>query len=401
MPRPRSAWMRSMKSARLSIASLSLALLLAVGCNGRSYKVASPVIGPVPPRIPVSEVAENSPSAISRGGKSVRAQDVAIERVAYAETQPLAMTDVIAEVNGEPILAHEVLDRYAPQLAEAKQKLKPEQLRKAQFELIKKDLPNVIEQTLMVDSIKQTMKPEQLTSVEAQMDTFFEAEVDRLMKVTGAGSPTELEGILQAQGVSIVTLRKQFGDRQLAGQYMRSKMGSEPTASREEMLARYEEDVKSFTEAEEVKWQQIDIAYDVHGGVEAAEAAGQKLLQQIQSGAITFDDAAHDKSDSPLSSKGGHRDWTQPSSLADADVKEALMSLDLNAISDVIATKSACVIVMVTGRHEARVIPFNEVQKDLQNRIVKDKKEALAKVALKDLMAEAVVHTILDEAGAE
>lgn len=390
-----------MNLTRLHIASLSLALLLSAGCNGRSYKVASPVIGPVPPRMPAAEVAENSRSSMSNNGKSVRAQDVSIEQVAYAQTQPLAMTDVIAEVNGEPILAHDVLDRYAPQLAEAKQNLKPEQLRKAQFELIKKDLPNVIEQSLMVDSIKQTMKPEQLTSVEAQMDKFFEAEVDRLMKVTGAGSPTELEGILQAQGVSIVTLRKQFGDRQLAGQFMRSKMGSEPTASREEMLARYEEDAKSFTEAEEIKWQQIDIAYNAHGGVDEAEAAAQKLLQQIQSGAITFDDAAHDKSDSPLSSKGGHRDWTQPSSLADADVKEALMSLKLNGISDVIPTQTACVIVKLTGRHDARVIPFNEVQKDLHNRIVKDKKEALAKVALKELMAEAVVHTILDEAGAE
>ncbi len=390
-----------MNSRRSAIAIPLLALLIAAGCNGRSYKVASPVIGPVPPRIPVSEVAENSRSAKSTKGKSVRAQDVSIEQVAYAETQPLAMTDVIAEVNGEPILAHDVLDRYAPQLAEAKQKLKPEQLRKAQFELIKKDLPDVIEQTLMVDSIKQTMKPEQLTSVEAQMDTFFEAEVDRLMKVTGAGSPTELEGILQAQGVSIVTLRKQFGDRQLAGQFMRSKMGSEPTASREEMLARYEEDVKSFTEAEEIKWQQIDIDYDAHGGVDEAEAAAQKLLQQIQSGAITFDDAAHDKSDSPLSSKGGHRDWTQPSSLADADVKETLMSLEINQVSEVIPTKTACLIVMVTGRHEARIIPFNEVQKELHDRIVKDKKEAIGKVVLKELMAEAVVHTILEDAVAE
>lgn len=390
-----------MNSPRLTITALLCSLLLSAGCNGRSYKVASPVIGPVPPRIPASEVAENSRSTTSKNGKAVRAQDASIERIAYAQTQPLAMTDIIAEVNGEPILAHEVLDRYAPQLAEAKKKISPEQLRKAQFELIKKDLPNVIEQTLMVDSIKQTMKPEQLVSVEAQMDEFFEEEVDRLMKVTGAGSPTELEGILQSQGVSIVTLRKQFGDRQLAGQFMRSKMGSEPTASREEMLARYKADAESFTEAEEVKWQQIDIDYDAQGGVDEAEAVAQKLLQQIRSGATTFDDAAHDKSDSLLSAKGGHRDWTQPSSLADADVKEALLSLELNAISDVIPTKTACVIVKLTGRRESRVIPFNEVQKELHNRIVKDKKETLAKVALKDLMAEAVVHTILDEVDTE
>jgi peptidyl-prolyl cis-trans isomerase SurA len=209
-----------------------------------------------------------------------------------------------------------------------------------------------------------------------------------------------LEAVLQSQGLSLATLRKQFADRQLAGQFMRMKMGAEPTASREEMRARYEQDIESFTEAEQIKWQQIDISYEAHGGADEAEAAAQKLLRQIRSGAISFDEAAHTKSDSALASKGGHWDWTQPSSLADADVREALLSLELNEVSDVIPTKTACILVMPTGRHEARVIPFNEVQKELQDRIVKDKKIAIGEAVLKELMAEAVIHTILDDADA-
>ena len=388
-----------MNSLRLTIAIPLLAQLLAAGCNGRSYQASSPVIGPVPPRVLASEGNQDSRAAKTRKGKSVRGQNGEIKTVSSTDpvTQPLSMTDVIANVNGEPILAHEVLDRYAPQLAKAKPKMKPEQFRAAQLELIKKDLPSLIEQTLMVDSVKQNMKPEQLTSVEGQMDKFFEAEVERLMKVTGTGSPTELEAVLQSQGLSLATLRKQFGDRQLAGQFMRTKMGAEPTASREEMRARYEQDVESFTEAEEIKWQQIDISYAAHGGADEAEAAAQKLLRQIRSGAISFDEAAHTKSDSALASKGGHWDWTKPDSLADADVKEALRNLELDAVSDVIPTKTACILVMLTGRHEARVIPFNEVQNELQDRIVKDKKLELGEIVMKELMAEAVVQTILED----
>lgn len=374
------------------------ALLFAAGCNGRSYQVSSPVIGPVPPRVGVAQADEGTARAEKGKNESThRAQNAGIERISYSEQEPIKMTDVIAEVNGEPILAHEVLDRYAPQLAQAKQSMRPEQIRKAQMEMIKKDLPNVVDQTLMVDAIKTNMKPEQLKSVETQMDKYFEGEVERLMKTTSAGSPTELEALLQQQGMSLVTLRKNFGDRQLAGQYMRTKMGTEPTASREEMRLRYEQDVKSFTEASEVKWQQIDISYEAHGGVEAAEAAAQKLLQQIRGGAIAFDAAAHDQSDSPLAKSGGHSDWTNPESLADADVKSALMSMELNEVSEVIPTKSACLIVMVTGRHEARVIPFNDVQKDLHERIVKDKKEAIGVEVIKSLRESAVIHTILDE----
>ncbi len=391
-----------MNSHRFAIAVPLLALLFAAGCNGHSYHVSSPVIGPVPPRVLVSEVAQNSRTAKTKKGQPVRGQNGEIQTVSSSsdpETQPLGLTDVIADVNGEPILAHEVLDRYAQQLAEGKKQMKPEQFRITQLELIKRDLPGIIEQTLMVDSVKQNMKPEQLTSIEAQIDKFFEqGEVERLMKVTGTGSPTELESALQSQGQSLVNIRKHFGDRQLASQFMRTKMGAEPTASREEMLARYEQDkASSFTEAEEIKWQQIDVSYDTHGGTDGGEAAAQKLLKQIHSGAITFDEAAHTKSDSALASKGGHWDWTQPSSLADADVKAALLSLDVNAVSEVIPTQTACIIVMVTGRHEARVIPFNEVQTQLHDRIVKDKKIAIGAEVLKKLMAEGVVHTILDE----
>lgn len=390
---------------------LGLTLLLSsAGCSGRSYQVSSPVIGPVPPRIPgamaVSQTPEPQDSLSDTGMATVRtgtasrtqqAADTGIVQASHVERLPIGMTEVIAEVNGEPILAHEVLDRYAPQLEKAKLQMRPEQIRRAQLEMIKKDLPTTIEQTLMVDALKLTMKPDQLKSVEAQLDKYFEGEVERLMKTANAGSPTELEAILQQQGMSLVTLRKTFGDRQLAGQFMRAKLGKEPTASREELRARYERDIDTYTEPEEVKWQQIDLSYETNGGIEGAEKAAQEILSQIRQGQTSFDAAAHDKSDSPLASSGGHSDWTNPQSLADSDVREALTTLPMNEASHVIPTKTACSIYMVTGRHEARVIPFNEVQKELHEKIVKEKKEAIANKVLDELKATAIIHTILDE----
>ena len=124
-----------MNSCRVAITVPLLALLLAAGCNGRSYQVASPVIGPVPPRVPASEVARNTPASPTKRGPPALTQEASLQQVAFEETQPLGMTDVIADVNGEPILAHEVLDRYASQLAQAKQQVKPAQIRKAQMEM--------------------------------------------------------------------------------------------------------------------------------------------------------------------------------------------------------------------------------------------------------------------------
>ena len=234
----------------ISTLVLWISLILA-GCNGRSYQVSSPVLGPVPPRAPAEEVAQSNAEA--KTAKRVRAQDSEIQTVAHQEVKPLQMTDVVAEVNGEPILAHEVLDRYADKLGQAQAMMKTSEYRKIQTQLIQQDLPKLIERTLMVDAMKQTMKPEQLKQVDTQLDKLFEAEVQRMMKSTNARSPIELENQLQSQGLSLISLRKQFGDNAIAAQYLRSKTGKDPTASREEMLALYEEErEKTYTEKSQI-----------------------------------------------------------------------------------------------------------------------------------------------------
>lgn len=379
----------------LAVFALLVSALL-TGCNGRSYQVASPVLGPVPPRDPGKTVAKLNENAGLK--KKVRAQDAGIETVSHEEVTPLQMTDVVAEVNGEPILAHEIFDRYAEKLEQAQGQLKSEKFREIQLELVKQELPKLIERTLMVDAMKQTMKPDQLKQVEAQLDKFFEVEVQRLMKTSNSKSPTELEAQLQRQGMSLVTLRKQFGDNQLAGQYLRSKLGKDPTASREEMLALYEEEkATTYTEKAEIKWQQIEMSYEERGGIDQAETAARKLLKEINAGKITFDEAAHDRSDSPIASRGGHLDWTQPESLADEDLRAALTALEINEISDLVPLKSSFAIVMLTGRRKARVIPFNEVQGELHDKIVKRKKDEVMEQVIKDLQTDAVIRTILDK----
>ncbi len=171
---------------------------LAAGCNGRSYQVASPVLGPVPPRDVAKTIAKLNENTGLKN--KVRAQDNEIAMVAHQEIVPLQMTDVVAEVNGEPILAHEIFDRYGDKLKQAEEQLKVEEFRKIQLELVEKELPTLIERTLMVDAMKQTMKPEQLEQVDAQLDKFFEAEVQRMMQQSNSKSPTELESQLQRQG---------------------------------------------------------------------------------------------------------------------------------------------------------------------------------------------------------
>lgn len=383
-----------MNCCRSLVVAPILALMMTVGCTGRSHQVANPVLGPVPPRIPLAQTEQEAdPSQ-----PSIRSQNSGVQMASFNdESLPLEMTDIIAEVNGEPILAHMVLDRYSREIQQLKQQSKPAKVREYQLSKIEKDLPALIDQTIMVDALKQTMKPEQLKSIEDQLDKYFEQEVQDLMKKTNTGSPTELEGVLQTQGLSLVTLRQQFGDRQLAGQYMRGKLDFEPTVSHDELTERYQQNIDEYTQKPEVKWQQIDFEYQKHGGVEQAEAAAAQLLREIQAGQISFDDAAHDRSDSPLADQGGHRDWTNPENLVDTDLQHVLNQLEIQAISAPISSKNACLLVMVTGRREARTIPFHEIQTELKATMAQEKKQARGQAIINDLKSHAVIHSILDQ----
>ena len=52
---------------------------------------------------------------------------------------------------------------------------------------------------------------------------------------------------------------------------------------------------------------------------------------------------------------------------------------------------------MLTGRRNARVIPFNEVQSELHDKIVKRKKDEVMEQVIKELQTDAVIRTILDK----
>ncbi len=366
--------------------NLILLAALTLGCSGRSYDVANPVVGPIPPR--VSGAAEKL--ADSEGAAKSDIVQVKLEN------EPLSMTTVVATVNGRPILAGDILEQYESRLSQMRPKLTDSQYREAQLSIIKRDLPNIMEQTLMADAVRSKLTKDQLEAVEKQLDVFFEQEVDRLKERFKVKSLAELEHELQQQGASLSTMRKMFGERQLAGEYVRARIGTDPPISRHELLEEYQRNLKDYAVPLKVKWQQLQISVAKAGNRAKAAAQMELALAELRGG-TPFDEVVRKYSDGPLAANGGHWDWTQPESVANADVRKALETLPAGQMSNVLTSDNFLQIVKITGRQEAGHTPFGDVQEQIRKKLIEDRRSVKAKQVVEELKNSAVTTSIFGD----
>lgn len=363
-------------------------ILLACGCAGKSYNVANPVVGPAPPRIiPAEKFAE-----------SERKPAGTVQLVSFTEspTAAILMTDVVARVNGKPVLAGDILEPYAAKLELAKPQMSAIEFRQTQEMLLKKDLDRYVEQTLMAEAVKGKLKPEQLEAIDKQLDDFFHLQVQAMMQQSHSATLMDLEGQLQEQGMSLATMRKLFGDRQLASEYVKQRVGDPPPFSPEQLKADYDAHLADYTDPAQVKWQQLQVSTNRPGGKDAAFQVLQQATQELQSG-TDFDDVIKKYSDGPLAKNGGHWDWMQPDSIANEKVRTVLAELPVDEISDVLVSDSSLQLVRVTGRRKTRYTPFEEVQDDIRKRLLQEWREARAKEVITELREKSVIETMFDD----
>lgn len=378
-------------TARLLILAVAL---LACGCSHRSYNVADPVVGPVPPRV---RGTEQYAAAQSPDGEVIQVRH---------EEGVLPMTAVVARVNGSPILAGDVLEEFIPKLVQIRAQLEKARVpnadakfRQAQDMAIQRNLPRLIEQTLLVDAMKAKMKKEQLEQIETQLDKFFELEVEKMKKQAGVGTIADLEAVIQSQGGSLVTMRKNFGENQLALEYVRSQLPDTAQPTRQELLDAYEARKSEFEQPAQVKWQQLQISIQKHGA-DGAQERMRQAIQDLQNG-DEFGTVVRRYSDAPTAKDGGQWDWMQSESIALPQLKQAIETLPVGEISGVIDTKQHLQLVLVNDRRPHGYKPFEEVQEEIGKQITDSAREAAAKKVIENIKSKAIIETIYDDLAAQ
>jgi parvulin-like peptidyl-prolyl isomerase len=379
---------------------MSLFLAALTGCGGKSYKVDHPVVGPAPPRIPGGKQLAMADEETQARGQSNGVQLVSTNSDA---NKPFEMTDVVATVNGKPILVATVLGASRTQVEAIRKKAPPAQFRAAQEQAIREQLQTHIEQAMMVSLMENKLTADQTKAVNSQIDKLFEQQLEDMRagmekQYKRPCSLADLEADIQRQGMTIPVMRKMFADKALAQQYMMGKLEKADPIGRPELLAAYRERIQEFSEPPAVKWQQIQISFKNFDNDAQAEQHANAALNELRQG-VSFSDVAKKYSDGPDSANGGNWDWTQYESLL-TEIREPLSKLPPKTPSQIITTASGLQIVQVVERREMKTKPFEEVQEKIREEIADARHKARVKEILAELRHECVVTSIFDDPAA-
>ncbi|WP_437186669.1 peptidylprolyl isomerase [Planctomicrobium sp. SH668] len=388
---------------------IMIMILLTWGCGTKNYQVANPVLGPPPPRVQNAAELQSKEDRSTLGLVKSASASSDIRTVSHEAVTPLADSDVVAYINGRPVLAGEILERYGGGFQKQKDMLKvgitqrkiseedaQKVIRNTQEKLIRQDLDALIDTTLMADAVRSKLKKEQLEKINEQIAVYFEKErVSQLKADLNVATTLELEGMLQEQGTSLETLRKAYGDQQLASQYLHTKMGEDPRPNRAEIIAVYESQREKYERPLQVKWQQLQINIkpsnksDANAKMEAAQA-------DLRAGA-SFDEVVKKYSDGPMKSNGGHWDFTKPDSIANIDVREAVSKLKPGQISPVIVSNTSLQVIKVIDRKEQGFQPLEEVQEDIRQQIIGEFRKRRTTEVLREVREKAVIETMFGD----
>ena len=305
-------------------------------------------------------------------------------------------SQIVATVNGKPILAWDVLSRYSNVLAKARKEMPPEKYQELRTAFIQRDLRHHIERKVLIESLRASVKPENLKMLEEQLETMFEAEVERMKKELKVNTNLELERELQNQGTSLAQLKNAFVNHRMAKEYLGLKARFNRNITREELLEYYQDHLDKYSKPARVKWQQILIKFSRQGGKQQAFEVLEKTIHDFEKGA-DFGEVAKRYSDGPTANDGGRWDWTQAESLADQRVRRALFEQPVGVIGLPIMGDNSFQLLRVTARQAADRIPFGDVQQKIKNKLQRDASQVAAQKTLKEMIDAADIQTIFDE----
>lgn len=372
----------------------AVSLLALTGCGAlRGAKVDHPVLGPPPPRL--TSVSSADPVMTAQARQEQSGEGSGLVQVSASDSDlTLPGYAVLATINGEPILANEMLAGVEGVLDHQRELGMPEsRIEVLRRQFIKKHIEQKINETLLAQKLKLTLSPEQSEKLNEKLDEGFEKFLQKMMDGYNISSRVELERFLAKRGESLANYKPHFRVIQLANAYQQEQqiLGlKKKVFGRPEIVAFYQEHQDKFAYEAKAKFQLLEVDFAKNGGQESARKRSEEALAQFKAG-TPFPAVVKEYSDGPQAAEGGQWDWLKPGEFANNDVNTALFSVPVGQASDIIATNDSYIVVRVTDRKEAGVAPLSDVQRTIHTLLQKRYYQKVHEQILTDLRNDAVI----------
>ena len=395
---------------------LYVAVWSLVACIGATGHAQSPFSPPPPPAMQSSAVRGvydpaqyvNSPATI------VPAKSPAVEPtepaspVSTSHAQPLEGGEIVARIDGQIVLASDVMWQVNKLLEANRDRIPPDQVESAREFLLRQQVLGLVDTKLLYADFRRKVPAENLPSIEKNLETpFEEMELPRLMKMLEVEDRRELTGALQNLGTSLPDMQRQFNERTIASEWLRQLAPKPKDVTYDELVAYYKEHEEQgeYDQPAQARWEELMVRFDRFGGNRAAAwkaiaELGNLVWQRVAAnpglrGAV-FTELAPQKSHGLTAKQGGAHDWTTKGALRHEKIDAALFSLEVGQLSDIIETDQGYHIVRVLERKDAGRIPFTEAQADIRKQLQNGRKQELIKGEMVRLRKESSVWTIFD-----
>lgn len=276
--------------------------------------------------------------------------------------------EIIAKINGEPILFKEFLEVF--------QSLKNEQ------DDISVRNPKVLDQLKTRALNEVIVKGILKTEAQRKQIKIAKEEIDgRLANWKDSFPPGEFEAMLSKQNISEETLKKKIEDQLLIEKITSELFGAETLVSDEELKKYFNDHEQDFSRPERVHVFQI---------VVPTKEEALKLKQEISTDKITFESAARQFSLSPDAAKGGDLGFFARNEKI-AAFNEAF-SLKLGALSKPIQSRYGFHLLKVVEKQPAKRLTFLEAKQDIVKAIRKTKEIKVYKEWVSKLLKDGEIY---------
>lgn len=305
------------------------------------------------------------------------------------QSQPIQLSDdpaaILAYVGRTPILVGDLMPKVEARinqvLEESDQAVPTDQLHYARINMLRGLLAQAIQQKMMRESFlidqvgtaaadKRQEAQDQMTAQARKM--FAEMRLPELLEQYKVVDLNELDEKMRDQGTSLAAHRRDFVDGVLGHLYLRQKVDRDPEVSIAEIAEYYRVNEAEFQRPARARWEQLTVVKSNYETRAAAQAALENMGREAYFGG-NMQAVARAKSEEPFADQGGLHGWTAKDSLASEPLNDAVFSIPLNEMSEVIEDDEALHIVRVLERAQAGVVSLKEVQDDIRAKIRKQK----------------------------
>lgn len=312
--------------------------------------------------------------------------------------------EVIARVNGQVILACEVLWQVNLILEEIGDQIPPKERERARRGLMQKNLMSMLDMKILYGDFRRKAPMADLAAIHENLSKIFdEEEVPRLMKRVDVEKRSELPERLHELGTSMRQQREDFYWRMIARSWVNQSIDIDKEVRHDKMLAYYEKHSADFEFPTQAKWEELVVEFSEFNGDRAkayaelckiGNDAYRAATAQPDKNQPAFAAIAKARSQGFNAKEGGQYDWTTQGSLADDAVDEALFTLPIGEMSPILKSDHGFHIVRVLDRKLAGKTPFTEVQAEITKKIRDERFNVAISQKLDELRREAQIWTV-------